>query len=69
MVELLPQDEIDMIYGMPTIAYYLGIPLSQAWQLADNGQIPTFKTPGNRNTCARQSSLRAWLVDQRRQRH
>lgn len=53
----------DLLYGMPAIALHLGLKIPQARHLSDKGAIPTFKLPGNKNTCARRSSLNAWLAE------
>ena len=59
-----PADARDLLYGMPEIAAFLGLKVPQARHLSDTGAIPTFKLPGNRNTCARRSSLATWLAEQ-----
>lgn len=53
--------DVDLLYGMPAIAEFLGMELDQARHLARQGEFPTFKIRKLR--CARRSTLRRWLAD------
>lgn len=59
----MAEPESDLLYGVPAIARHLGLKVPQARHLADKGAIPTFKLPGNKNICARRSTLSAWLAE------
>ena len=49
----------DLLYGVKSIAEFLGMRPKQAQHRCDDGTIPTFKI--GRNVCARKSTLREWL--------
>jgi len=55
-------DTSDFLYGVPAIAAYLNLKPRQVYHLADGKGLPTFKLGGK--TCARKSSLSAWLDQQ-----
>lgn len=58
-------EKADLLYGMPAIARHLGLKVPQARHLSDKGTIPTFKI--GKLTCARRSTLEAWLAEQEAQ--
>lgn len=55
-------EEGDLLYGVASIAGFLGIRPRQAKHRAASGHIPTFKVGDT--VCARRSALRRWLAEQ-----
>jgi hypothetical protein len=53
------QRQGDLLYGVPSIAAFLGVRTRQASHRIASGSIPTFKI--GKSICARRSSLAAWL--------
>lgn len=53
--------EADLLYGLPSIARYLGLKVTQARHLADTKAVPTFKV--GRLVSARKSTLQAWMKE------
>lgn len=56
-----PSQGPDLLYGVPSIAEFLGIRLRQAKHRVEKGDIPTFRI--GETICARRSSLTAWLAE------
>lgn len=55
----------DLLYGVPAIAAFLNIKQRAVYHLAATAGLPVFKVRGKgRKTCARRSSLNAWLDQQ-----
>jgi hypothetical protein len=51
----------DTLYGLGTIARFIGRSEPEARHLADTGQLPTFKL--GKLICASKSELRLWRAD------
>ncbi len=64
MADDISAEAPDLLNGMPAIAAFVGLKVAQARHLSDRGILPTFKLDGYRNTCARRSTLTAWLAAQ-----
>jgi hypothetical protein len=55
----LPAADCDVLYGVGTIARWLGMTRGQAKPLIDDGTIPTFRPPGHTARCALKSEINA----------
>jgi excisionase family DNA binding protein len=53
------QDALDLLYGVPKIAAYLGLTKRATYHLVETRRIPTFKIGAT--VCARRASLIAAL--------
>ena len=52
-------DRADRLYGLPTIARFVGLTIDEAHKLTADGTLPTTVRVGN-IICARKSELRIW---------
>lgn len=59
-----PQNDSDLLYGMPAIARHLNIRPRQAHHLKEKGGLPVFDLGGV--LCARRSTLNAWITERER---
>jgi len=59
----LPADDCDLLYGVATIARWLGMTRAQAKPLIEADLIPTFRPPGRTVRCALKSALNASFRD------
>lgn len=55
-----PEDDADLLYGVPAIAGFLKVRPRQAYHLVEKGGLPTFRLTST--VCARRSTLKAWLA-------
>lgn len=56
--------KVDLLFGVPLIADFLGLTVRQTRHLIDIGALPVFKLPGSNILCARRSTLSVWLSEQ-----
>nr|USU32928.1 DNA-binding protein [Methylobacterium sp. OTU13CASTA1] len=62
----MESDKSDMeggavLYQVPAIAAFLGMPVKATRHRVEAGEIPTFRI--GRTVCARRSTLTAWLAE------
>ena len=61
-IESEPARGRDLLYGVPSIAEFLGLRDRQVRHLCEIGRLPTFKIGGK--ICARRSTISDWLAEQ-----